>query len=266
MTISNSGSDERGKSFGGAAGDQTGGEWRIRSWYNGGWDVVLRHPNERVRETIAMNAEDAANNNRIGYDQGQRTTFYQKLKAANWRAKDIKAKCEADCSAGVTACAIAAGYLCGYSKLKKLNYTTYTGNMRSRFISAGFTALTASKYLTSDKHLLRGDILLNDKGGHHTCINLTNGSAVSGATATTNTNGASKVTIKLYILENGAKGAEVKALQILLIGLGYPCGKAGADGIFGADTAAAVKKYQKAKKLEVDGIVGKDTWSSLLGA
>ena len=32
--ISNSGSDERGAYKGGQAGDQTGREWQIRSWYN----------------------------------------------------------------------------------------------------------------------------------------------------------------------------------------------------------------------------------------
>ena len=40
--ISNSGSDENGKYSGGQAGDQTGKEWQIRSWYNRPWNYVLR--------------------------------------------------------------------------------------------------------------------------------------------------------------------------------------------------------------------------------
>jgi peptidoglycan hydrolase-like protein with peptidoglycan-binding domain len=35
------------------------------------------------------------------------------------------------------------------------------------------------------------------------------------------------------------------------------------DGIFGPQTRAAVKDYQKANHLQVDGIVGRHTWLSL---
>lgn len=71
--------------------------------------------------------------------------------------------------------------------------------------------------------------------------------------------------VELKVLKKGAKGSEVKALQTLLIGYGYSCGSYGADGSFGSATDSAVRAYQKAKGLEVDGSVGKATWSSLLG-
>ena len=71
--------------------------------------------------------------------------------------------------------------------------------------------------------------------------------------------------VRLPRLEKGSKGDAVKALQILLIGYGYSCGKYGADGDFGGDTLAAVKKYQKAMGLTADGIVGPKTWAKLLG-
>lgn len=176
MTISNSGSDERGKITGGAAGDQTGGEWRIRSWYAGSWDVVLRHPDKNVREMIAKMAEAAAKNDKIGYDQAQRHTFWNQLSKVGYKPEKITTACEADCSAGVAACVKGAGYRLGDKDLKSLDHTSYTGNLRSRLKAIGFTALTESKYLTSDKYLLRGDILLNDVGGGHTCVNLTTGS------------------------------------------------------------------------------------------
>ena len=73
-------------------------------------------------------------------------------------------------------------------------------------------------------------------------------------------------TVNVKTLSNGNQGAAVKALQLLLIGFGYSCGSSGADGVFGAKTLAAVKNYQKGKGLVVDGIVGTETWTSLLGA
>lgn len=64
-------------------------------------------------------------------------------------------------------------------------------------------------------------------------------------------------------LKTGSKGNEVKALQEFLISQGYDVGKTGADGIFGANTSAAVRKYQQDKGLEVDGIVGSQTWGAI---
>ena len=84
MSISNCGHDERNKYSGGKAGDQTGGEWTIRSWYNRPWNCVLRHPDADVREMIADMAEAAAKNNFVGYDQLQRLTFWEHLKASNY--------------------------------------------------------------------------------------------------------------------------------------------------------------------------------------
>ena len=71
--------------------------------------------------------------------------------------------------------------------------------------------------------------------------------------------------VKLETLKKGCEGASVKALQTLLIGYGYDCGRHGADGDFGADTERAVRDYQGKNELTVDGEVGKNTWSKLLG-
>lgn len=72
--------------------------------------------------------------------------------------------------------------------------------------------------------------------------------------------------VALPVLMKGSKGASVKALQVMLTGYGYSCGKGGADGLFGAATDTALRAYQKAKGLGVDGICGAKTWASLLGA
>ena len=73
------------------------------------------------------------------------------------------------------------------------------------------------------------------------------------------------VEVTVETLKKGSKSDNVKALQILLIGYGFDCGKYGADGDFGSATDEAVKAYQKKNGLDVDGIVGKNTWNKLLG-
>ena len=70
--------------------------------------------------------------------------------------------------------------------------------------------------------------------------------------------------VSLQQLSKGAKGADVKSMQHLLIGFGYSCGSAGADGDFGSGTLAALKNIQKAKGLTIDGVCGQQTWSRLL--
>ncbi|GAB2716614.1 peptidoglycan-binding protein [Paenibacillus thermoaerophilus] len=62
------------------------------------------------------------------------------------------------------------------------------------------------------------------------------------------------------VLRVGSTGDEVKVLQRLLTKKGYPLT---ADGVFGSGTEAAVKKFQQAKGLTVDGIVGSATWNKL---
>ena len=76
---------------------------------------------------------------------------------------------------------------------------------------------------------------------------------------------AAGVSLDIDVLKKGSRGSQVKALQILLIGYGYSCGKSGADGVYGSGTLSAVNAYQKANGLTVDGIVGEKTWSRLLG-
>lgn len=64
-------------------------------------------------------------------------------------------------------------------------------------------------------------------------------------------------------LNLGSRNDEVKRLQQALINQGYDVGSSGADGIYGAKTQAAVKAYQQANNLTVDGIAGNQTQTSL---
>lgn len=68
------------------------------------------------------------------------------------------------------------------------------------------------------------------------------------------------------LLKRGMSGSDVKALQELLMDLGYELPKYGADGDYGAETEAAVKAFQKAHKLTADGIFGDKTYKALMEA
>lgn len=181
--ISNCGSNENGKTTGGKAGDQTGKEYRVISWYSRPWKCVLRYPDPKVGEEIARISEAAAKNDNIGYCQTHRRTYHDALKAANWNPAAIKTPVEADCSASTLANIIAAGHKCGIAALKQVNPDGYTGNMRAALKKAGFTVLTDSKYLSSSDYLLPGDIPLNDNA--HAAVNLTAGTKAKAAAVTT---------------------------------------------------------------------------------
>lgn len=60
-------------------------------------------------------------------------------------------------------------------------------------------------------------------------------------------------------LSRGSKGPDVVVLQRFL-------GVRGANGVFGAKTEAAVRRYQETWDLTVDGVVGPKTWAPILGA
>ena len=60
-------------------------------------------------------------------------------------------------------------------------------------------------------------------------------------------------------VQYGSQGSDVKELQKLLNQNGYSLDE---DGIFGTKTQSAVKDYQQKNGLDVDGIVGNNTWAS----
>ena len=81
------------------------------------------------------------------------------------------------------------------------------------------------------------------------------------SSGTSSTPSAPSVTHSL--LKQGSRGDEVKQLQEMLIKAGYTVGPDGPDGDFGANTYYAVRRFQIEHNLEVDGIVGNETWAVL---
>lgn len=76
--------------------------------------------------------------------------------------------------------------------------------------------------------------------------------------------------VQLPELKNGDTGTPVERLQTLLIGRGYYCGgrtfggREQPDGEFGPATEVAVRDLQVSAKLTQDGVVGSETWATLL--
>ncbi|MCM3729084.1 C39 family peptidase [Neobacillus cucumis] len=77
--------------------------------------------------------------------------------------------------------------------------------------------------------------------------------SAAGSSALVSTSGA--------ILKRGSRGPSVTELQRKLTSLGY--NTKGMDGIFGVNTENAVRQFQKARHLQVDGIVGPVTAKAL---
>lgn len=64
-------------------------------------------------------------------------------------------------------------------------------------------------------------------------------------------------------LQVGSKGKDVITLQTKLVSLGFKLPKYGIDGIYGNETATAVKQFQKANKLQITGKADAETLAKL---
>ena len=63
------------------------------------------------------------------------------------------------------------------------------------------------------------------------------------------------------VLRNGSSGEAVRELQVALQETGHNPGPI--DGVFGAQTEAAVKAFQEDRGIGVDGVVGLITWRNI---
>ena len=279
IKIGHASKDERNKSNSGKAGDQTKAEVYTRTWYSAGWNVVLRPKSPTLAERSAIACEKACANDNIGYDQYERNGLYKYAKEVGFDLSKISTKCECDCSSLMHVCAIAGGANLTYGSN---GYVTF--NMVNAFVKSGdYEKLTESKYLTSDKYLKRGDILVKESG--HTAMVLENGSFAMVATSSAytfrdfikdvqasigaNVDGiAGPETLAKTITVSAKKNSKhpiVKPLQKRLNVLGFDCGVA--DGIAGEKFTKAVMSFQKANGCTQDGeITSKHkTWQHLLG-
>jgi len=66
-------------------------------------------------------------------------------------------------------------------------------------------------------------------------------------------------------IRTGHVGSAVEDVQRRLADLGFPCAEDDA-GVFGEHTRSAVRAFQQYRGLPADGVVGEDTWRSLVAA
>ena len=246
VTIGSARIDENGNAHGGRAGDQSGKEVSTQAWYrhSKGWRV-LRCTDEAKAEKIARAMQAACDNANIGYDQYQRDTLYNAAKPLGFDPARVDTPCETDCSALVRVC-------CAYAGIPVDNFRT-TNEAGVLLRSGAFTELKESRYADQSAYLRRGDILVTRTQGH-TVVVLSNGSKAEATSAEE----ASRT-----ILKRGMKGEDVRRLQLRLMELGYGLPRYGADGEYGAETAAADKAFQADRKLAADGVAGEMTLAAL---
>jgi peptidoglycan hydrolase-like protein with peptidoglycan-binding domain len=239
--------DERGKATGGAAGDQKqksipdySGEVSLQDFYisSKGW-YVLRPKDPEIGQKIAEAMRRACNNEKIGYSQSARLEI---IKAGTGTLKP----CNCDCSSLVRQCIIEA------SGKDPGNFTTT--NEALYLVASGL--FEDKKDYTSNMNLFIGDVLVTKKKGH-TVVVVEGNSKINLAkndNIVSDQKRGNKMTITVPTIKLGSTGKAVNIWQAII----------GVDvtGEFDTVTLAMTKSYQKANGLDVDGIVGKNTWNA----
>lgn len=241
--------DERGKISGGKAGDQkqtsstndTKGEVSMQNFYvhTKGW-YILRPKSVSIAKKIANSMKAACNNANIGYDQSNRFGIIKYGTAS-------KTKTECDCGSLVRQCIKeASGKDVGdFTTANEAAALERSGIFESRKI-----------YKSGDK-LYTGDVLVTKTKGHTVVV-------TDGYERTANNESTGGVYMfEVKQIKKGSDGKHVKLAQKILKGLKYYGGSI--DGEFGSNTDKATRSYQKDKGLSMDGVIGTNTWKSLIG-
>ena len=177
--------DEYGNTRGGQPGDQRisvgkKGETNISDRYkrSGGWDELIRCKDESIANKAAEYIIKVTNSHLVGYNQGNRNTFYKALKKYNWNIDSYIAsgeKTETDCSAYVYAiyCSLIPSLRGSFEEGRvsgrnnspacQSSWTAY-----NRYGNGLFERYTNSDFVNSDAYLKVGDLLSSGgvNGGH----------------------------------------------------------------------------------------------------
>lgn len=152
--------DENGNAHGGKAGDQNGGkEVSTQNWYlhSKCW-YVLRAKSAEVQKKIGDAMLAACANGDIGYDQYQRDTLYNDVKAAGFDPEKTTKPVECDCSSLVRVCV-------NYAGIPAPNFRTAT-EVSVLMATGEFVKFSDDKHCKKSANLLYGDILVTRSSGH----------------------------------------------------------------------------------------------------
>ena len=166
---------------------------------------------------------------------------------------------------------IAGGTVDSFTTLRKGMTGEAVRQMQQRLIALGYLAAGSAdgNYGTKTAEAVyafqKANGLVRDGiAGSKTLSKLYGSAAATATPAPTATPSVKDPTIQIATnktLRQGDSNSSVKEMQQRLIELGYLSGKA--DGIFGAQTYAALVAFQRANALSPDGIAGSKTLSAL---
>ena len=237
-------------------GDNTGAEVSTQMYYKHrkGWKV-LRANSADAANKIASAMAAACANAHIGYSQARRYTGVTLAKTVGWNPARVANACDVDCSSLVRIC-VAYGTSRDPGDFD-------TGSERAVLLATGlFSDVTWGVNQNTGAGLCNGDVLVTATKGHTGVI--VSGAGVRKQTATASNikkEGAYMFSCK-QIYEGCPASNDVYLAQEILKARGLY--KGALDKQFGPQMAAAVAQYQKARGLEVDKIVGPDTWKDMI--
>lgn len=242
--------DERGRASGGKAGDQTGVEVKVGNWYYFRQNLILRFNDRSKAKKAAQICRGIANNDRVGYDQNQRTTLYAELALVGWNPAKITKPVETDCSAMIAAIVSAVGI--------KVSKDLWTGNLRKALLQTGaFHIYMGDAYTKSDRLLMTGDIILNEAS--HVIMALEDGPGIKKAGGTATSSGSTVIKDRIKkgqrglndlvgakLVIDGSRGPATKKIGIMAVQVGLNRDfRAGleVDGSYGPATRGAVSRH-----------------------
>lgn len=236
--------DENGKAANGAAGDSKQkstpdytGEVSLQNFYvhSKGW-YILRPKDANVAEDIACLMKIACNNPCIGYDQNQRLGI---IKYGVY----TKTKTECDCSSLMRAIIIEA------TGKDPGNFTT--ANEADKLEASGLFEKRIA--YAAGVTLYEGDVLVSKTKGH-TCTVCEGNKRTSNLTNNDKVKSGIKLEITMPLIKLGSKGLAVMIWQQLI-------GRTYLETEFTEALVKDTKCFQEKHGLEVDGIVGKQSWT-----
>ena len=153
------------------SGDQGGNEYEIREYhsgYNGCWkNGAWRYPDEDMANEISALAIAAAQNDNIGYDQGNRKSFVTECQNNNYNPGDITNLCDSDCSASTFTIIICAAHMTGRENIyADENDWPFTTSTEETYLTRwGFEKVVDAPGANDWDKLKPGDIIYYDYPG-----------------------------------------------------------------------------------------------------